>query len=242
MECRKPTDPLIIIAIDGYSSSGKSTMARTLAKQLGYTYVDTGAMYRAVTLFALRNGMAVDGKVDNHKLIAALPSLHITFGQAGTDGIGHCLLNGEDIESEIRGLTVSEHVSPVAAIPEVRHFLVAEQQKMGSLKGVVMDGRDIGTTVFPHAELKIFVNASAETRARRRYKEMIARGDSPDYEEVLSNIRQRDLIDTTRKESPLRRADDAILLENDEMTVDEQQKWLCNQYQIAIQHLSDNHK
>lgn len=230
-------NPKIIIAIDGYSSSGKSTMARTLARQLGYRYIDTGAMYRAVTLYALRHDMAKDGRVDEAALQKSLPDIHITFAPAGADGISHCLLNGEDVEQAIRSLEVSEHVSPVAAIPPVRHFLVAEQQAMGRDKGIVMDGRDIGTTVFPHAEMKVFVNASAITRATRRYNEMKARGDNPDFNEVLANIRERDRIDSTRAESPLRRADDAIQLDNDDMNIEHQEAWLHARYEEIISRL-----
>lgn len=228
----------IIIAIDGFSSSGKSTMARTLARQLGYKYIDTGAMYRAVSLYALRHGWASDGKVNVEALTAALPDIHIGFAPAGADGVSHCLLNGEDVEREIRGLEVSEHVSPVAAIPAVRHFLVAEQQAMGRDKGIVMDGRDIGTTVFPDAEMKVFVNASAQTRAMRRFNEMKAKGDNPDYNEVLSNILERDHIDSTRKESPLRRADDALELDNDNMSLEAQEHWLRDRYHEVLDRLN----
>lgn len=209
-------------------------MARTLARQLGYRYIDTGAMYRAVTLYGLRHGIVGGGKVDADKLSEALPQIHIGFAPAGADGIGHCLLNGEDVESSIRGLDVSENVSPVAAIPAVRHYLVAEQQAMGREKGIVMDGRDIGTTVFPHAEMKVFVNASARTRAMRRFNEMKARGDNPDFDEVYENILSRDHIDSTRKESPLRRANDALILDNDNMTLARQEEWLRNQYHRII--------
>lgn len=233
MDC-KNTDPKLIVAIDGFSSSGKSTMARAFARRVGYKYVDTGAMYRAVTLYALRHDMASDGQVDTGRLVAALPQIHVGFAPAGADGVSHCLLNGEDVEREIRDLPVSEHVSPVAAIPQVRRFLVAEQQTMGREKGIVMDGRDIGTTVFPQAELKVFVNASPETRAMRRYKEMVAKGEHPDYEEVVRNIRERDHIDSTRAESPLRQAPDAILLDNDNMTLEQQEQWLCERFQEAM--------
>lgn len=224
----------IIIAIDGFSSSGKSTMARTLARLLGYKYIDTGAMYRAVTLYALRHGLASDGKVDVEALAEALPQIHISFAIPGADGVGHCLLNGRDVEKEIRSLKVSEHVSPVAAIPAVRHYLVAEQQALGQGKGVVMDGRDIGTTVFPHAEMKVFVNASARTRALRRFNEMKAKGDNPDFQEVMANIEQRDHIDSTRSESPLRKADDAVELDNDNMSLQEQEQWLLDHYHKVV--------
>lgn len=224
----------IIIAIDGFSSSGKSTMARDLAKRIGYIYVDSGAMYRAVTLYAIEHGMAIDGKgVDTEALIKALPDIKISFTPAGTDGVQHTMLNGKDVEREIRDMQVSSMVSPVAAIPEVRHHLVALQQQYGKEKGIVMDGRDIGTTVFPNAEMKVFVNASAEERARRRVKELREKGEKGEkvtYEDVLENIKERDHIDTTRKESPLRKADDAVLLDNDTMTIPEQMDWLLNLY------------
>lgn len=219
------TDKKIIIAVDGYSSSGKSTMARALASRLGYRYIDSGAMYRAVALYALRNGMITDGVVNQETLAAALPDIHIDFA-VQSDGTQHTLLNDEDVEGEIRGSAVSGSVSLVAAIPAVRHNLVRQQQAFGQQKGIIMDGRDIGTTVFPDAELKLFVNAPAETRAQRRYKEMIEKGQPVDYEAVLANVRERDRIDTTRAESPLRRADDAIDLDNSGMTIAEQDAWL----------------
>lgn len=224
----------IIIAVDGFSSCGKSTFAKAIAARLGYIFIDTGAMYRAVTLYALRHDLGAGGKVDTDRLVDALPQIHVSFAPAGADGVSHCLLNGEDVERQIRELPVSEHVSPVAAIPQVRHFLVAEQQAMGREKGIVMDGRDIGTTVFPQAELKVFVNASPEVRAMRRYKEMIAKGEHPDYEEVVRNIRERDHIDSTRKESPLRQAPDAIRLDNDHMTLEQQEEWLCQRFGEAL--------
>lgn len=215
-------DKKIIVAIDGFSSSGKSTMAKALAAQLGYRYIDSGAMYRAVTLFALRNGLVSDScGVDSVGLISRLPEINIDF-KVTEDG-QHTILNGEDVEKEIRTMAVSSAVSPVAAIPEVRHKLVATQQEFGRQKGIVMDGRDIGTTVFPDAELKVYVCASAETRAERRYKELIEKGDNTTtYEQVLENVRDRDHIDMTRKESPLRKADDAIEFDNSNMTRDEQ--------------------
>jgi cytidylate kinase len=216
----------IIIAIDGYSSSGKSTMAKNLAKVLGYRYIDSGAMYRAVTLYALNNEMIDgEGKVDEARLVSDLSKVKIDFA-VQADGTQHTMLNGVDVESEIRGMRVSESVSPVAAIPSVRHDLVAKQQAFGESKGIVMDGRDIGTTVFPNAELKIFVNASAETRAQRRFKELMDKGVDVNYEEILANVVHRDTIDTTRAESPLRQAEDAICLDNSDMTLDEQNAWL----------------
>lgn len=216
----------IIIAIDGYSSSGKSTMARALAAKTGYTYIDSGAMYRAVTLYALRHGMIADGRVDREALAGALPSISISFRKAGADGRQHMLLNGEDVETEIRDMAVSSWVSPVAELPEVRQRLTALQQEYGREKGIVMDGRDIGTTVFPHAEMKVFVDASPEERARRRLLEMEAKGEHPSYEEVYANIVKRDHIDANRKESPLRKASDAVSLDNSRMTEAEQLEWL----------------
>lgn len=229
--------PAIIIAIDGYSSSGKSSMAKTLAKELGYNYVDTGAMYRAVTLYAMRHGLVnADGSVDEAGVTAALPHIDITFTRCA-DGTQHTLLNGEDVEQKIRHLDVSNNVSTIAAIPAVRCDLVAKQQAFGKEKGIVMDGRDIGTTVFPDAELKIFVNASAQTRAQRRVKELIEKGIPASYEEVLANVVHRDHIDETRKESPLRRAADAIDLDNSAMTIEQQNRWLLDRYNECIDRL-----
>lgn len=222
----------ITIAIDGYSSSGKSTMARELARRLGYTYVDSGAMYRAVTLYAMEHGMAsADKGVDTAALMKALPEIQIAFSHPDSEGVQHTLLNGRDVERQIRSLEVSELVSPVATIPEVRERLVRLQQDFGRQGGIVMDGRDIGTTVFPDAEMKVFVNASAEERARRRLKELQQRaGESPSYEEVLANVRERDLIDSTREVSPLRKADDAHELDNDRMNHQQQMQWLIDLY------------
>lgn len=227
----------ITIAIDGYSSSGKSTMARDLARRIGYTYIDSGAMYRAVTLYAMRHGMIdPQGKVDTAALTAALPDIQISFAPASTaDGVQHTLLNGEDVERDIRGMEVSGHVSPVAVIPEVRKRLVKLQQEFGRTGGIVMDGRDIGTTVFPHAEMKVFVNASAEERARRRQKELEEKTGKPvNYDEILSNIRERDRIDSTREVSPLRQADDAVLLDNDDMNHQQQMQWLMDLYHSIV--------
>ena len=212
----------ITIAIDGFSSSGKSTMAKQLAKKVGYVYVDSGAMYRAATLYAIRNGMTdKDSGVDTAALIKALPLIDITFSIT-PDETQHTLLNGEDVEKEIRGMEVSSWVSPVAVIPEVRHYLVKLQQQYGKDKGIVMDGRDIGTTVFPDAEMKVFVLASPEVRAKRRFDELMEKGTPAEYEDVLANIKERDHIDTTRKESPLRKADDAFVLDNDNLSREEQ--------------------
>lgn len=223
-------DKQIIIAIDGFSSSGKSTMAKELAGRIGYRYIDSGAMYRAVTLYALEHGMILaDGSVDTAALTAALDDIHIDFMPCA-DG-QHTLLNGRDVEKEIRSLRVSSSVSPVALIPAVRHALVAQQQAFGNERGIVMDGRDIGTTVFPDAELKIYVNAPAETRARRRWLELQEKGDTTSsYEDVLENVVSRDHIDMTREESPLRRADDAIDLDNSDMSIEEQNEWLIKQF------------
>lgn len=227
----------ITIAIDGYSSSGKSTMARDLARRIGYTYIDSGAMYRAVTLYAMRHGMIdPQGHVDTVALTAALPDIHISFAPASAaDGVQHTLLNGEDVERDIRTMEVSAHVSPVAVIPEVRERLVKLQQDFGKTGGIVMDGRDIGTTVFPHAEMKVFVNASAEERARRRQKELEEKTGKPvNYDKILSNIRERDRIDSTREVSPLRQADDAVLLDNDDMNHQQQMQWLMNLYHSIV--------
>ena len=228
------SDSKIIIAIDGYSSSGKSTMARRLASKIAYRYIDSGAMYRSVTLYALDNDLiAPDGTIDTPALIAAMPDIHIDF-RPMPDGSQHTMLNGRDVETEIRQLRVSDNVSPVSAIKEVRDALTAMQRRFGVEKGIVMDGRDIGSTVFPDAELKIFVNASAETRAQRRFLEMTAKGDAVNYEDVLANVVRRDHIDETRAESPLRRADDAIDLDNSHMTLEQQDQWLMDQYLKAV--------
>ena len=220
---------LITIAIDGFSSSGKSTMAKKLAKTIGYAYIDTGAMYRAVTLYCLRNGLFDGDRLDTERLEAALPDLNMTFVVDG-DGITLSMLNGEVVEQEIRRMEVSSKVSIVAAVGSVRRALVKQQQAMGKQKGIVMDGRDIGTVVFPDAEMKVYVDASPETRARRRYEELRAKGDSVTYEDVLTNVCERDRIDTTRAESPLRKADDAVVLDNSNMTIAEQEKWLLDLY------------
>lgn len=212
----------ITIAIDGFSSSGKSTMAKQLAKRIGYVYIDSGAMYRATTLYAIRHGMTdKQTGVDTAALIKSLPLINISF-VITPDETQHTILNGEDVEKEIRGMEVSSWVSPVAVIPEVRHYLVDLQQQYGKDKGIVMDGRDIGTTVFPDAEMKVFVNASPEVRAKRRYDELIEKGTPSDFESVLANIKERDHIDSTRKESPLRKAEDAFVLDNDNLTREEQ--------------------
>ena len=225
----------IIIAIDGYSSSGKSTMAKWLARQIGYRYIDSGAMYRAVTLFALENGMiSPDGRLDTERLHRSLAGINIDFTLC-PDGTQHTMLNERDVEKEIRTMEVSQHVSTIAADEEVRHQLSAIQQALGRDKGIVMDGRDIGTTIFPDAELKIFVNAPASTRAQRRFDELRAKGDTTStYEQVLANVEHRDHIDRTRAVSPLRRADDAVDLDNSGMSIDEQNRWLIDLYNKTI--------
>lgn len=221
----------ITIAIDGHSSCGKSTMAKDLAKKIGYVYVDTGAMYRAVTLFALRNGLFNDdGSVKTEELEPRMEEIMITFQFNPETQKPDTYLNGELVEKEIRSLEVSNHVSPIAAIPFVRTAMVAQQQAMGREGGIVMDGRDIGTTVFPNAELKVFVTASAEVRAQRRYDELAAKGMPEPYEDILKNVQERDYIDSHREVSPLRPADDAILLDNSELTIPEQNEWLMQQY------------
>jgi cytidylate kinase len=206
-------DKKITIAVDGFSSCGKSTLAKQLAAKLGYVYIDSGAMYRAVTLYALRNNMIVDEELDTKKLIASLDDVKIHF-ELNANGEPQTFLNGTNVEREIRKIYVSQWVSPVAAVPEVRHVMVAQQQKMGEAKGVVMDGRDIGTTVFPNAELKIFVTAEVDVRAQRRYDEMLSKGEPADMNEVKQSLHERDRIDQSRAESPLRKADDAVVLDN----------------------------
>ncbi len=223
----------IIIAIDGYSSSGKSSMARQLAKTIGYRYIDSGAMYRAVTLYAMRHDLIdADGTVDTAGVISALPDIKIDFDVNGDSQ--STVLNGENVEREIRTLAVSDHVSPIAAIPEVRHALVKMQQAMGKSKGIVMDGRDIGTVVFPDAEMKVFCDASADERARRRVAELHAKGEAVTFEEVLENVKKRDYIDENRAESPLRCAEDAVRLDNSSMSIPEQNQWLLNLYNSIL--------
>lgn len=226
----------IVIAIDGHSSCGKSTMAKDLAREIGYVYVDTGAMYRAVTLYALRAGLFdAEGQIDTDSLQQLMPQIEIGFKFNKESGRPDTYLNGELVERDIRTIEVSQHVSPVAALGFVRSAMVEQQQAMGREKGIVMDGRDIGTTVFPDAELKIFVTASAEVRARRRYDELKAKGMDASYEDILSNVQQRDYIDSHREVSPLRQADDAILLDNSNMTIPEQKQWLMDQYLRKVQ-------
>ena len=221
----------IVIAIDGHSSCGKSTMAKALAREVGYIYVDTGAMYRAVTLFALRQGLFnADGTVKATELEQLMPQVEVSFKLDEQSKLPLVHLNGECVENEIRGLEVSSHVSPVAALPFVRAAMTAQQQRMGRDKGIVMDGRDIGTVVFPDAELKIFVTASAEVRAQRRYDELKSKGQEVDYDDILKNVQERDYIDSHREVAPLRQADDAVLLDNSDMTIAEQQQWLMAQF------------
>lgn len=224
----------ITIAIDGHSSCGKSTMAKDLARKIGYVYVDTGAMYRAVTLYALRNNLFdADGGIKEDELKSRMGDISISFRLNTDTGRPDTYLNGENVEQDIRTMQVSNRVSPIAALPFVRQALVAQQQAMGKEKGVVMDGRDIGTTVFPDAELKVFVTASAEVRAQRRYDELKAKGMEADYNDILKNVQERDYIDSHRPTSPLRKADDAIELDNSNMTVDEQNDWLMEKYRQA---------
>ena len=221
----------ITIAIDGYSSCGKSTMAKDLAKKIGYIYVDTGAMYRSVTFYALRNHLFnADGSIKEEELKAQMDKIKISFQLNKATGRPDTYLNGENIETEIRTMEVSSYVSIIAALPFVRTALVEQQQQMGTEKGIVMDGRDIGTVVFPHAELKVFVTASAEVRAQRRYDELKGKGMDANFNEILKNVQERDYIDTHRETSPLRKADDAIELDNSNLTITEQQQWLYDQY------------
>ena len=221
----------ITIAIDGHSSCGKSTMAKDLARRVGYIYVDTGAMYRSVTLYALRNGLFnEDGSIKTCELEQQMPQIRITFQLNPETGRPDTYLNGECVEQTIRSLEVSNHVSPIAALPFVRTAMVAQQQAMGQDGGIVMDGRDIGTVVFPHAELKVFVTASAEVRAQRRYDELQQKGMPADYDDILRHVQERDYIDSHREVSPLRQADDALLLDNSHMTIPEQNEWLMQRF------------
>lgn len=217
----------IIVAIDGYSSCGKSTIAKALARYAGYTYVDTGAMYRAIALYTLRHHLT-----DDAAIIAALPQIQVGFTQV--DGAQHVTLNGEDIESLIRTLEVGNRASQISQIREVRAFLVAQQQKMGDAKGIVMDGRDIGTVVFPKAELKLFLTASPEVRAQRRFDELVLKGEHPDYDAVLADVNDRDYRDTHRAESPLRQAEDAIVVDNSDLTPDGQMELIISLFNQKI--------
>lgn len=221
----------ITIAIDGFSSCGKSTMAKDLAREIGYIYIDSGAMYRAVTLYCLENNLFdKDNNVKEESLEKKINDIDISFRFNPSTGRPDTYLNGIKVEEKIRGMEVSSRVSPVSAIPFVREALVRQQQEMGKEKGIVMDGRDIGTTVFPEAELKVFVTASAEIRAQRRFEELKAKGENPNFNDILENVKQRDYIDQNRKVSPLRKAEDAIILDNSNMTVEQQKEWLLQQY------------
>ena len=224
----------IVIAIDGFSSCGKSTFAKAIAARLGYIFIDTGAMYRAVTLHALREGAIVDGKVCEQSVLSLLPQLNIAFRFNAERGASDVYVNGENVEQQIRSIEVSNAVSSISSIGAVREKLVALQQQMGQERGVVMDGRDIGTVVFPDAELKIYMTADAQVRAERRYKELTAKGDKVTLEEILENVISRDNADMTRAISPLRKADDAIVLDNSYMSVEEQMAWFMERYEAIV--------
>ena len=226
----------ITIAIDGHSSCGKSTMAKELARKLGYIYVDTGAMYRTVTLYAMRNNLFdSEGEVLTDELQKQMSNIKVSFCINKETGRPDACLNDECVENIIRSIEVSNHVSKIAAIPFVREAMVDQQRRMGAEKGIVMDGRDIGTTVFPDAELKIFVTASARVRAQRRYDELQQKGMPADFDEILKNVEERDYIDSHREVSPLRQAEDAILLDNSDMTIPQQNEWLMQQVEKALQ-------
>lgn len=220
----------ITIAIDGFSSCGKSTMAKDLAHEIGYIYIDSGAMYRAVTLYSIENGIFHADRIDTEKLKKQIGDIRISFRLNPETGRPDTYLNGANVESKIRTMEVSSRVSPIAALDFVREAMVAQQQEMGKSKGIVMDGRDIGTTVFPDAELKIFVTATPEIRAQRRYDELKAKGEEACFDEILENVKQRDYIDQNREVSPLRRADDALLLDNSHMAIFQQKEWLTEQF------------
>lgn len=224
----------ITIAIDGFSSCGKSTMAKSLAKEIGYIYIDSGAMYRAVTLYCIENGLIEDGEIRTEILKEDLKRINISFKINAETGQPDTYLNAENVENKIRTMLVSSMVSQVSALDFVRSAMVEQQQKMGKEKGIVMDGRDIGTTVFPDAELKIFVTASAEVRAQRRFDELKSKGQESSYDEILHNVKQRDYLDQNREVSPLRQASDAILLDNSTLTIEEQKAWLINQFNRVV--------
>lgn len=224
----------ITIAIDGFSSCGKSTMAKDLAKEIGYIYIDSGAMYRAVTLYSIENGIFCGSEINVEALKERINDIHITFRIDPETGRPVTYLNGNNVENRIRTMEVSSKVSPISTLGFVREALVEQQQAMGREKGIVMDGRDIGTTVFPDAELKIFVTASAEVRAQRRYDELKAKGEEADFDSILENVKQRDYIDQNREVSPLRKADDALKLDNTNLTIDEQRNWLFDRYNQVI--------
>jgi len=229
------TNKKIIVAIDGHSSCGKSTIAKAVAAKFGYIFIDSGAMYRTVTLFALRHNLIFEGSVKKQELIRLLPEIHVEFRYNPEKQKSDTYLNGENVENEIRQLTVSQNVSPVAAIAEVRAAMVLLQKELGKNRGIVMDGRDIGTVVFPNAELKLFVTASAEIRAQRRFDELTDNGETVSYEEILQNVLERDHIDSTREASPLRKADDALVLDNSQMTREEQLVWVITRVQEKIE-------
>ena len=224
----------ITIAIDGFSSCGKSTMAKDLACEIGYIYIDSGAMYRAVTLYSIENDIFQGSQIDTEKLRNQIKNIHISFRLNEETGRPDTYLNGTNVENKIRTMEVSSRVSPIATVDFVREAMVAQQQAMGKAKGIVMDGRDIGTTVFPDAELKIFVTASPEIRAQRRYDELKAKGEEASFDEILDNVKQRDYIDQNREVSPLRKADDALLLDNSLMTISQQKEWLAEQFSKII--------
>jgi cytidylate kinase len=228
------TTKKIIIAIDGFSSCGKSTFAKAIAARLGYIFIDTGAMYRAVTLYALEHGAIVDGKVAEDRVVALLPDVNISFRFNAERGASDAYVNGERVEDKIRSIEVSNMVSHVSSIAQVREKLVAMQQQMGRARGVVMDGRDIGTVVFPDAELKIFMTAEPQVRAERRYAELKAKGDDVTMEEILENVISRDKADMTREISPLRQAEDAVVLDNSHMSVEEQMAWFMERYEGIV--------
>lgn len=224
----------ITIAVDGFSSCGKSTMAKDLAREVGYIYIDSGAMYRAVTLYSIENGVFNGDVIDTERLKNEIGNIHITFRLNPQTGRPDTYLNGVNVENKIRTMEVSSKVSPISTLDFVREKMVEQQQAMGQEKGIIMDGRDIGTTVFPDAELKIFVTATPEIRAKRRFDELKAKGHEAGFDEILENVKQRDFIDQSREVSPLRQADDALMLDNSELTVEEQKKWLLEQFNKVV--------
>lgn len=224
----------ITIAVDGFSSCGKSTMAKDLAREVGYIYIDSGAMYRAVTLYSIENGIFNGDVIDTERLKNEIGNIHITFRLNPQTGRPDTYLNGVNVENKIRTMEVSSKVSPVSTLDFVREKMVEQQQAMGQEKGIIMDGRDIGTTVFPDAELKIFVTATPEIRAKRRFDELKAKGQEAGFDDILENVKQRDFIDQNREVSPLRQADDALMLDNSELTVEEQKKWLLEQFNKVV--------
>jgi cytidylate kinase len=234
------TEKKIIIAIDGHSSCGKSTMAKSIAQELGYVYIDSGAMYRVVTLYALRKGLIENGVPNVEKILNELDNIKITFQWDKKSGRNTTYLNGENVEDEIRQLEVSQNVSPISAIAEIRHEMVKQQRENGRNKGIVMDGRDIGTVVFPEAELKIFMTASPEIRAQRRYLELKEKGQEVDFDSILKNVEGRDKIDSTREASPLKKADDALVLDNSNLTREQQLKWTLEKVKEIKERIYDS--